>query len=661
MKKIFTIEDVIIALFTAIGYGLGYEIPESLNYPLWQCLVICLAVGIAPDILAHKIIFSHAIQKNSVYRFIACTVLLLIFFAAKYIANNWFGVSMVEAILEQYFYGVVFPSLAFAFRMLLRRYRIKKIREHYGDGSKGFVFEGQLKQSDIDKWNKQNLQIFGSYSKECAVKIVTGVFVGEKYKNALFFCGIPYAKPPVGELRWKAPETLPASDDVFEAKYLGASAIQVDYEGSLLKNHRQSEDCLTLNICVDIKKKKKKKPVVVIFHHGDFSYGGSADPLLYAENLNNIYSETVFVTFNYRLGIFGFIDFSEIPGGEDYPDALNLGLLDQIAALKWIKENISAFGGDPDNITVMGFEAGAISLCLLVASEQVKGLFQKAFIFFASPTAAYETPEYSRILAKKLFQETSTRNMRELMQLSSERLKEAAQKLILDIPMPTIDGKLFPKDVFLAYQNGVASNIDFIFGIPNNETYVYKSLVGNQKYEHAISIAIKDIMDYVETIQLGASSIIKEYIDEQAKTSTVFEAQTKLYEQFTAIATYKCAQSLAAGGSKVHLFYWDVKPLIENLGSGTVDVIATFLGNRDALRLYGNVLNADVAETLQHFFRKFKDEEGMRLFNNEIKGINAIDWKKFPQALIVSEKKIQCGLINDRLSEIQFLLNFIKT
>ena len=134
----------------------------------------------------------------------------------------------------------------------------------------------------------------------------------------------------------------------------GASTIQFDYDGSFLKHHRQSEDCLTLNICIASKRtKQKKKPVIVFFHHGDFTHG---------TDFIKIYPDSVGVTFNYRLGVFGVIDFSEIPGGADYPDVLNLGLLDQIAALRWIKENIFAFGGDPERITVMGFESGALSL-----------------------------------------------------------------------------------------------------------------------------------------------------------------------------------------------------------------------------------------------------------------------------------------------------------
>lgn len=93
------------------------------------------------------------------------------------------------------------------------------------------------------------------------------------------------------------------------------------------------------------------------------------------------------------------------------------------------------------------------------------------------------------------------------------------------------------------------------------------------------------------------------------------------------------SKKLTEGRNKVHLLYWNVKSLIENLGSGTVDVATAFLGSREAVQLYGNVLNRDIAETLQKLFRKFESGEELRLFNNEIKGNNAIDWKKFPQTL----------------------------
>ena len=660
MKKLFTIDSFIVAGISGIAYGLGFTIPTMLGYEEWQSVLICLIVGATLDKMANTVVFSKAVQSSTTNRILIFSAYILCCTAIQYAFLSGKEKSIDDYALEGYAYMVVPAILGFAFSMIVRHYRIRKIRKRYGDGSDGFVFDGQLKKSDIEELNRQNQQIHGAFDEKCAVKTKTGVFIGQKAKDTIFFTGIPYAKPPVGKLRWKAPEPLPESNDVFEAKHFGASAIQVDYDGSFLKLHRQSEDCLTLNICTASKRTEQKKPVIVFFHHGDFTYGGSADPLLRGDYFIKIYPNSVCVTFNYRLGIFGFIDFSEIPGGENYPDALNLGLLDQIAALRWIKENISAFGGDPERITVMGFESGALSLSLLAASEQAKGLFQKAFIFYGDPMLSYETPEISRNLAKKLLQETSTTTMEELMRLPTQRLKEVQQKLTLDLsPGPTRDRKLIPLDVPAAYRDGAASDIEFIIGISSNERQVYKSVVGDKKYEDFISKELNSILNYLEDNYPHAAKDVRDYIEAQAATMPELEAKAKMYEQFYSLSTYHCAKKLTEGGNKVHLLYWNVKPLIENLGSGTVDVAAAFLGSRKAVQLYGNVQNHDIAETLQKLFRKFASGDEIRLFNNEIKGIGAIDWKEFPRALIVSEKAFKCEPIADKLTEVKSLLEIL--
>lgn len=175
-----------------------------------------------------------------------------------------------------------------------------------------------------------------------------------------------------------------------------------------MKHHRQSEDCLTLNIDFKNLNTDKKKTVVVLFHRGDFSYG---------EGLAYAYSDIVAVSFNYCQGILGFIDFSDVPGGKDYLAAINPGLLDQIAALKRIKEKISAFGGDPNNITVAGFEAGAISISLLAVCKQAENLFQRAFIFSGCTENAYEISQFPKKTAQILLKETSTTADRKIKSL----------------------------------------------------------------------------------------------------------------------------------------------------------------------------------------------------------------------------------------------------
>ena len=123
---------------------------------------------------------------------------------------------------------------------------------------------------------------------------------------------------------------------------------------------------------------------------------------------------------------------------------------------------------------------------------------------------------------------------------------------------------------------------------------------------------------------------------------------------------YLSAIQLAEGGNKVRLMYWDVKPLIENLGAGTVDAVSTFFGNSKTSQMYGNVLDPAISEILQRCLKKFISGESLQLYNNEIKGVKAVDWKNFPCALIVSNKKFQCAPIEDKLTEIESLFEFMK-
>lgn len=655
MKKLFTIDDFMVAFMSAMGYGLGYALAKHAGWSDIMSLAACLVLGMSLETVVSKIIYSKAVQKKNSNRFITYVVIFLVFTAAQYFAYSRMGVSLLGDLRDEWAFVVGFPIVAFIVNMIIRGFRVRKIRKRYGDGSKGFVFD--LTKEDIEETNAQNQAVQGDYDADLAVKTRTGVFVGYLEKKTACYLGIPYAKPPVGERRWKAPEPLESSDQVMEAQNFGASAIQVDHKGSIIKNHRQSEDCLTLNICVGESKDRTPKPVLVLFHGGDFTCGGAVSPLMYGTNYVAEHPDIVFVSFNHRLGIFGFIDFKEVPGGEAYPDAINLGLLDQIAALEWIKENISAFGGDPDKITVLGFESGATSICLLAASERAKGLFRKAFVFNGNLGHVYETPDNARALAKELLKETHTSSMQELMQLSTESLKEAAQRLWRNMCAPTNDGTLVPADVFAAYEKGKASGVDFILGIPGREMHVMRSVIGDRNYEELISAVVADIQQYSDG---AAAEAVQEYIKSQTAAAGETDAKTKIAEQWNALGIYRTALKLSQGGNKVHVMLWDEKPVIENLGSGTTDAAAALLGNAEALQMYGSVMDKDLSEILQTLLSKYIKGEALRLYRNEITGLDAMEWKAFPKALIVSDGIIKCGPIEDRITEVKELLEMAK-
>jgi para-nitrobenzyl esterase len=305
---------------------------------------------------------------------------------------------------------------------------------------------------------------------------------------------------------------------------------------------------------------------------------------------------------------------------------------------------------------VLGFESGATSICLLSVCERAKGLFRKAYVFNGSPASAYDTPEAAKALARELLKETRTSTMEELMRLDTETLKAAAQKLWGNMCAPTCDGALIPVDVYRAFREGAASGVDFILGIPSNETQVYHSLYGDQNYTDAIFGAVTDLEKYMDD---STAQAVQTYLQTQTAAASELEAKSKLVEQWLALCLYRCAVRLAEGGNKVHLMYWAEKPLIENLGSGTVDVVAALLGNEDALQMYGSVMNKDLAETLQNFLLKFMSGKALKLYPNEIRGVDAIDWKPYPKALIASDGKLLCDKIDERITEIKTLLDFV--
>ncbi|MHA1526763.1 MAG: carboxylesterase/lipase family protein, partial [Promethearchaeota archaeon] len=201
------------------------------------------------------------------------------------------------------------------------------------------------------------------------VELDTGKLQGYIDKGIEIYKGIPYAEPPVGNFRFNAPEPKKSWNNVLEATRFGPDAPQPPSPFTPQPAPQQSEeDCLTLNIWTP-KADDKKRPVMFWIHGGSYKTGG-------ANRYNGIPLATrgdiVVVIINYRLGPFGFLYLPNVPG-----ISANVGLLDQIAALKWVKKNIVRFGGDPNNITVFGESAGAGSICSLIGMPAAKGLFKR--------------------------------------------------------------------------------------------------------------------------------------------------------------------------------------------------------------------------------------------------------------------------------------------
>ncbi len=208
------------------------------------------------------------------------------------------------------------------------------------------------------------------------VQTKLGYVRGCEENEMLAFKGIPYAKAPIGELRWKPPAAHEIWDDVFDATNYGARAIQ-RHETRYTDDNVYSEDCL--NLCVWTPAcDNAQRPVVVYIHGGGHFEGSNSDIPYDGPHLVGGH-DTVMVSINYRLGILGYLYLGGVLG-EEYAASGNCGLLDQIFALRWVRDNITAFGGDPENVTIMGQSAGGKSVAALMMTPLAKGLFHKAII-----------------------------------------------------------------------------------------------------------------------------------------------------------------------------------------------------------------------------------------------------------------------------------------
>jgi para-nitrobenzyl esterase len=173
--------------------------------------------------------------------------------------------------------------------------------------------------------------------------------------------GIPFALPPVGNLRWKAPQPPANWDGVLKADHFSHMPMQKRiYSDMIFRADTMSEDCLYLNVWTPAKSASAKLPVLVYFYGGGFSAGDGSEARYDGESLAQ--KGIVTVTVNYRLGIFGFFAHPELSAETSYHGSGNYGLMDQSAALAWVKKNIAAFGGDPDHITIAGESAGSIAV-----------------------------------------------------------------------------------------------------------------------------------------------------------------------------------------------------------------------------------------------------------------------------------------------------------
>jgi len=283
------------------------------------------------------------------------------------------------------------------------------------------------------------------------------------------FKGIPYASAPVGSLRWRPPQPAPESSAIRLAHEYAPACRQPSIAGP--GSSRTSEDCLTLNVFRPFEI-EDPLPVMIWIHGGSFVADTAGDPLFDGSKLAQ--AGVVVITLNYRLGAFGWLAHPALAEGSSNGGVANYGMMDQIAALRWVHENVRAFGGDPNNVTLFGASSGAISVALLMLCEQSRGLFQKAILESVPGRERMRSMETAEAVGKQFLGAAGyDRNGPDPRRIDSEVLL-AAEKILLSRSSrrfaPTVDGLLVKQDIAAGFAAGRESRIPLIIGSNEEET-----------------------------------------------------------------------------------------------------------------------------------------------------------------------------------------------
>ena len=230
----------------------------------------------------------------------------------------------------------------------------------------------------------------------------------------------------------------------------------------------QSEECLYLNVWKAENAGAEKKPVMVWIHGGAFEIGSTAEPREEGSSFVKENPDVILVSVEYRLGVFGFFHLSHLPDGKDYPDAQNLGLLDQVMALKWVHENIAAFGGDPDNVTIFGESAGGASVTLLPLIDGAQKYFRRVIAESGSPVFTRSTEE-SIACTNEVMEALGCKTVADLQKMDVEKLLHEAGIALNLRTWAERDGRILPLDPYAAYADGAAKNVDLLQGCNKDE------------------------------------------------------------------------------------------------------------------------------------------------------------------------------------------------
>ncbi|MCF8335554.1 MAG: carboxylesterase family protein [Bacteroidales bacterium] len=335
------------------------------------------------------------------------------------------------------------------------------------------------------------------------VEVEGGKVEGTVEEGIAVYKGIPFAEPPVGELRWRAPQPVSPWDTVLKADEFAPACPQPQMNAPEGQKMETSEDCLYLNVWTPVKSPEEKLPVMVWIYGGGFAMGSTAMPTYSGEKLAGM--GVVVVSVAYRVGSLGFMAHPELTAESEHNTSGNYGLLDQIAGLKWVRDNIEAFGGDPDNVTIFGESAGGISVSMLAASPLTGGLFDRAISQSGGsfePVSLRERTDCIQLLegAEKKGVEFAERmganSLAELREVPPEKLIKDSLARMGGF-WPKVDGYVLVGDQYKLYKKGKYNDVPVLIGTNSDEGSMFVQPKEPEQYKEDIRSRFGPFADQV--------------------------------------------------------------------------------------------------------------------------------------------------------------------
>ena len=452
----------------------------------------------------------------------------------------------------------------------------------------------------------ENQKIIDSdYDQSLAVKCINGTFVGKKKENIISYKGIPFVgQQPVGDLRWKAPVDIIPNDGVYEAYFYGKSPVQSPGDPAAL--YPMGEDCLYLNIWKTDEATAEKKPVIVWIYGGGFEVGGVTDPQYDCHKFIQENPDVIVVTIAYRVSFFGFLHLSHLSDGKEYQDASNLGLMDQIMALKWVHENIAAFGGDPDNVTIWGESAGGASCTLL---PLIKGSHQyfKRVISQSGAPAQMRSEEQAIACTDKLMEALGCKTVADLQKLSAEEIADTWTRLygfyqVLGIrTFPERDGLYLPLDPWEAYANGAAKDIEFLQGCDKDEMNTFLGAIGVDAWN-----AWSDGRKAEKLAQLTdkEKELVESFLNDIQGES--YEPTVQLFSQIMFIAPQiRLSEEQTKAGGKSYTYYYRVESSLPLIKAGHASELSVVFAHPELDDFTGRAYDETFCKTVRKMWVQF--------------------------------------------------------